>query len=439
MKVRDTSPGRLYALSSKTGCTAVNGTMVVAVPSKGQVVVLALDKKIIINGDDNAKFVEVRWGANAAIGSRPTPSWFSDVLSGIISIVGEDTFDINYIPADNKLFLQFSLDVTNEQIAEVNSFLERVVLPKDLVVEMEWVDGLPTSYKRLEYLESTGTQYIKTDVRIKDVCAEIHYELIKGSCPTSFYNTENSAGIQLSTIYRASDNYSWYESSFNIDGAAVNCTHWNAHLGAIAKIKVDLPNLQLEAGDIIVKLSSNYYPNDNNRLILFAHHVGGNDTVYGIIQRLGQGRIKVAVFSNAGVPTANFIPVLDQTGAPCMFDLVSRKPFYNSGTGDFTYPGKEIEVATYSLRNRMYGKITEHGIRRLYRVPEGYSSKEEYAAENGFKLLIETPMPEEGNWTPVWHDREDCIELEWVETEHPAEVEHPTEEEELQIEDTENA
>lgn len=68
MKVRDTSPGRLYALSSEIGCTAINGAMAVDIPVRGQVVVLALDKKIIINGDDAAKFVEVRWGTNAAVG-----------------------------------------------------------------------------------------------------------------------------------------------------------------------------------------------------------------------------------------------------------------------------------------------------------------------------------------------------------------------------------
>jgi hypothetical protein len=69
----------------------------------------------------------------------------------------------------------------------------------------------------------------------------------------------------------------------------------------------------------------------------------------------------------------------------------------------------------------MYGKITEHGIRRLYCVPEGNNSKEEYAEKHGFKLLIETPQPEEGYWTPVWHETETQLILDWVETEPPTE------------------
>lgn len=103
-----------------------------------------------------------------------------------------------------------------------------------------------------------------------------------------------------------------------------------------------------------------------------------------------------------------------------MYDVIKKVFRTNSGSGDFTYPGKEEEPATYSLRNRIYGKITEHGILRLYRIPEGYNSKEEYAEIHGFKILVETPMPNEGYWNPVWHEHEDSIELEWVEEQIPA-------------------
>jgi len=35
----------------------------------------------------------------------------------------------------------------------------------------------------------------------------------------------------------------------------------------------------------------------------------------------------------------NFVPCLDPNGKPCMFDTVSKKPFYNSATTgpDFIY------------------------------------------------------------------------------------------------------
>ena len=33
----------------------------------------------------------------------------------------------------------------------------------------------------------------------------------------------------------------------------------------------------------------------------------------------------------------NFIPCLDENNIPCMYDLVSQKPFYNQGSGTFRF------------------------------------------------------------------------------------------------------
>lgn len=33
----------------------------------------------------------------------------------------------------------------------------------------------------------------------------------------------------------------------------------------------------------------------------------------------------------------NLLPCLDKNGKPCMYDTVSKKPFYNGGTGEFLY------------------------------------------------------------------------------------------------------
>lgn len=135
----------MYAVSSHPGCTVINGDMAVDVPAGGQSVILALDKKLIIDGDDAAKFVEVRWGTNAAVGSRPAPSWIGDVVDGLISIVGVDKFDVNYIPAANELVVHTDR-ADDTQIESVTSLLEQVV-PQDVEVvrynhniEISWRD-----------------------------------------------------------------------------------------------------------------------------------------------------------------------------------------------------------------------------------------------------------------------------------------------------------
>ena len=119
----------------------------------------------------------------------------------------------------------------------------------------------------------------------------------------------------------------------------------------------------------------------------------------------------------------NLLPCLDPTGTPCMFDTVTQKPFYNSGTGDFLYPSP-TSTATYSMRRPQaeYAKMTDTGIRRLYHVPSDYDgSIEDYANEHGFKLLNETESPiEDGKYYAFrWVETETELRTEWYETEPP--------------------
>jgi hypothetical protein len=102
-----------------------------------------------------------------------------------------------------------------------------------------------------------------------------------------------------------------------------------------------------------------------------------------------------------------------------MYDTVGKKAYYNQGGYDFTYP---TESTTYSLRRVLpdWGKLTEHGLRRLYHAPANYQGElYDYAMENGYKPIVEPEQPEEGYWAPRWTETEDEIVLEWVETEPP--------------------
>ena len=463
MKVRDTSPGRLYALSSEIGCTAINGAMAVDIPAGGQVVVLALAKKIVIDGDDAAKFVEVRWGTNTVVGSRPAPAWLSDVLSGLISIVGDDNFDINYIPAENKLYLQFSLDVTTEQIEEVRSLLARV-LPKDFVVVMEWADGLPMTYTRLEYLESTGTQWFQTD--------NFPQEYLEAEFDSQFTQINGNRqlfGMSAQTSYMGiKDNGNWefFNKSADLLRHIFRCT-----IERSSGIKTwsisDVGEALSTNGSTAIGINLRLCPFSLGSGLYTCHLRCYGAKMYGDVELV-----------------CNLIPALDNTGTPCMFDTVTRTTFRNNGSGDFiigietqqqldnlldsfpNYTGQAIEKLQITLAEalrtpenearlaeamaqnstmpamrsldgefvapKFYAQLTERGIRRLYHVPKGYiGTMDEYAATNGFKELVEPPMPMTGHWIPEWRETDTQLILDWVETEPPTE--------ELQIEEIENA
>lgn len=277
-------------------------------------------------------------------------------------------------------------------------------------------DKLPAGYTPLEFLESTGTQYIDTGI-VPTAAAglKIDHELTNdvdtiplgcrnnGSSDTRFYALraprKSTVGTYLGYGWGA-----WQALNPNAEGSRVNSLLNWLNSGVAAWQGTTRPLSALP-----------FTPTYS--LYMFAANIGGKASL------LSSCRVWTAAVSKGDSVMASFIPALDATGTPCMFDLVSRKPFYNSGAGDFTYPNMEQRATTYSLRRpRQYAQMTERGIRRLYHVPKGCNlTKEEYAEQNGFKILVETPAPDEGYWAPVWHEREDCIELEWVETEPPAE------------------
>lgn len=71
-----------------------------------------------------------------------------------------------------------------------------------------------------------------------------------------------------------------------------------------------------------------------------------------------------------------------------------------------------------------YAQLTRNGVRRLYKIPTGCTlSIADYAAQHGFKKIVETEKPAEGYWVPKWTETDTEVILTWVETEPPCEYE----------------
>lgn len=287
--------------------------------------------------------------------------------------------------------------------------------------------GLPAGYKRVEYLESTGTQYIDTLVAIDDsIDAIITALILDGSYignPAQAFRHGNEGSL--------AGNYQNTTAAITFPWNDLDKQYLNLRFG---------PNFT-NGGNSVSYASKGYkHTFQNNKRGYFIdgalqhawpeatwsspntlfYMAPGPDFSSNFAVR--SAKWFSLVIKKANVEVLHFIPCLDETGAPCMYDRESKRAFYNQGTGDFLYPSVETTVATtYSLRRpTQYAKLTEQGLRRLYKVP-GYlnMTKEEYAEVNGFKVLVETPMPEEGYWRPEWRETDEEIILDWIETEAP--------------------
>lgn len=188
------------------------------------------------------------------------------------------------------------------------------------------------NYTEVEYLESTGTQYIDTGL---------------------VGNTDTKAELALMISAQATGNIGVFGSR----GNSANSNLLAVGYGASGALAVDFNNssYSLYRASITYTLNTKYicYTSkekrlikDENGLVLAQNTTLCNDTMStsnlllfaetGVALKQ-QGKIYYAkIWDNENL-VRDFIPVLDKDKVPCMYDKVSNEFFYNQGTGEFLY------------------------------------------------------------------------------------------------------
>lgn len=200
--------------------------------------------------------------------------------------------------------------------------------------ELVW--GLPKGYKRCKYLESSGNQYIDTGYKptqrttIEVVVENAVYEYYNCIATVRNSTTSEYFGIQLmpSGKIRA-----LFENSIiggaHGEGYPVILTQKNKmSLGGGVFLVNDVQLGSVEPTSFMAKYS----------LPLFANNTAGT-----ISQEISCRMYYANIFDDNEL-YRGFIPVLDPSNRPCMFDTVTKQPFYNKGTGEFGY---ELVDGTY--------------------------------------------------------------------------------------------
>lgn len=340
----------------------------------------------------------------------------TDVETGIVLAV--------VLAKTQKVVQAISNKFTTSVECSIRPFVEATV---DIDIIGGGEDDLPAGYKRIEYLESSGTQYISTRLDVDaSYGASVEWALTKINNYSSVLNASN-LGASGEVINSGSFMVPYWNGVISPFYASFMSNDEHVYtLNAQAEIGVRYVSLLNFRNSREVKLNDSslgIIPADVQSFIcknpvLFGSSRNGTPIAGGRLT----GKIFRAQISRGAILEMYFVPVLDDTGTPCMYDKVSRKCFYNSGSGDFVYPTDEYAIQTLDLDYIVYGKMTETGIRRLYKVPAGETmTRDDYAAANGYKEIIEPPMPREGYWTSQWKETDTQLILEWVETEAPAE------------------
>lgn len=188
------------------------------------------------------------------------------------------------------------------------------------------------NHTELEYLESTGTQYIDTDFKPNNNTRIIVRAKMKTFATEFFFGTRTSGTNKTFTALFEKQAVS--NGTYRIDyskaiNRLVSASSYDddIHYFEIDKGKLFFDNVEYKAKST-VKFQCDY------NLVLFG--VNTSNTITKSVAYIYDCKI----YDN-DVLIQHLVPVLDSNNTPCMFDKVNSKFYYNSGTGDFLYGEKE--------------------------------------------------------------------------------------------------
>lgn len=194
--------------------------------------------------------------------------------------------------------------------------------------------GLPSGYTRLNYLESTGTQYINmgiTPYYVENKQLIVDYKILNDFTENVvlFGATNGNYYIQLFANTKFDKvGFQWA----NVDGDIYRNLYINKD-NTRHKINIDGLNKKIVCDNIVYVLNRRIINNPPNNRNFYLFALNNNN----IATHLISARIYEVKIQNGDELYRNFIPALDTANKPCLYDTVSKQPFYNQGTGEFLY------------------------------------------------------------------------------------------------------
>ena len=196
------------------------------------------------------------------------------------------------------------------------------------------MSGLPSGYTQLEYIQSSGTQYIDTGFKLnQNTRVAMDVELTEqptGNCWV--FEGRNATGAN-----GAGKGCFFYKTSSNLwtcDYGGTNSRLAFSNINATDRLKIDynknVCTINGETKTHAVSTFQSSYP-----MFLLA------DDNAGTVSGLSKAKLYSCEVYNNGTLVRNFIPCKNTSGAVGLYDTVGAKFYANAGTGTFT-AGPEI-------------------------------------------------------------------------------------------------
>lgn len=193
-------------------------------------------------------------------------------------------------------------------------------------------------FTRVQYLQSSGTQWIDTGLtEVDEWEIETKFRLVSvqpgqgvsyGDLYGYWRKTNDPNDQSLSAFLYSGNGWSRWSANGYINVNASNFIGrdiiWNVNAdrglidGNVYNYKGGIPLRKFSLGGSVY--------------VFARHFIDREQPIYDTVMRIYYFTIR----SN-NVPILNLVPTIDSQRRPCMLDLISQKPFYNVGNGEFLY------------------------------------------------------------------------------------------------------
>ena len=184
--------------------------------------------------------------------------------------------------------------------------------------------GLPSSYTAVNYLQSSGTQYIDTGRKLtQDSDITIDFRIVG--------EINRNAGIFGSRQSASENNLALFQitspNTFNGDFSEYQ-KHRFTTASSLERTKIRMNKAGVWVNDILKKSWSDVadFETPTNGLIF---DVGNNNW--------SGNKAVMRLYSYTDGDAQRLVPCLDTNGVPCLYDLIGKTALYNQGTGAFTW------------------------------------------------------------------------------------------------------
>ena len=196
--------------------------------------------------------------------------------------------------------------------------------------------GLPEGYTAVEYIQTSGSQYIDTGVKVSaSVGLSADFCFVDTRSNQNLAQAYDGTGkyYQLTVLMISSwgspDGSVWFLCGYlntNQYFKKADTDRHVYHFNADGQYTVEMDGIQYAKADP----SQTTFPADARNLYLFARNSPAVD---------GYARMKLysCAMYDGGRKIRDFKPCLDADGVPCLYDLISKTAFYNQGSGSFAW------------------------------------------------------------------------------------------------------